>query len=82
MGLQSVAEIQERFREIRTLGERFLVQANRILILTRLLEQQAGVVEQLRRAFACFDELGLQIESLVQILTFDGERGQTAERVD
>ncbi len=51
-------------------------------MLPGFLQQQTGVVEQLRSALSGFDQLGLQVESFVQILAFDGQRGQAAQRVD
>ena len=73
---------KQRFGEVGSLGQRFLIKADRVFMLTRFLKQQAGVVEQFRRALARFDQLRLQVESFVQILAFNGQRGQSAQRVD
>src|SRR5579862_988780 len=76
--LQGMPQIQQRFREVGPLGQSFLVKPNRILDLTGFLQQQPGVVEQLRCPLARFDQLGLQVERFVQILAFDGQCRQTA----
>ena len=46
------------------------------------LEEQAGVVEQLRCALSGFDQLRLQVQSLVQIFALHRQRGQATQRVN
>ena len=75
---ERMAQVEQRFREVRTIRQGLLIQADGIFHLTGLLQQQSGVLEELRSAFASLDQLGLQVKSFVQILAFDSQSGQAA----
>ena len=69
---EDVAEIEQCFGKVFTLGEGFVVEAGGVIQLAGFLEQEGGVVEQLWGAFAAFDETGLQVDRLRTLATADG----------
>ena len=70
------------FGDIGLLIQRLAVVFDGVLEQAGFLEQQAGVVEQLRTALAKVDQLRLQVERLLEILALNGQNRQTTQRID
>src|SRR5215472_1230855 len=63
-----MAQVEERFGELRLLCESLLVVASGLLHVIPLLRDQAGVIEQLRAALAQIEQALVKSESLIVIL--------------
>jgi hypothetical protein len=65
-----VTQVQQRFGKVRTLAESLAVQPDGVVKLATLLQDQPGVVEQLRTPLAAVNQLRLTIERCLEVFAF------------
>src|ERR1017187_8153432 len=76
-----MTQVQTGLREVGPVGQGLPIVAHRVRSAAQLLEQQPGVVQQLRARLADFQKLRVERQRLPEVLNLYRDGGQAAQRL-